>query len=151
MSLADEPLQRPIPTDLQPGVHRLPGDIATVALLLDLRRAGWAIATVDFRGAADKPTMLEAFARGLHFPAWVGRNWDALDDALRDLSWWPAAARGRVILVCGWSRSPEAPLADLVIVRDVLDTAVAAWAQSEAPLVVLLGDEHPRPEHPRSG
>jgi hypothetical protein len=142
---ADEPLKRPIPTDLEPGVYRLHGDVQTPALMIDLHRTGWATTTVDLRGAADKPAILEAFARGLDFPSWVGRNWDALDDALRDLSWWPAATCGRVILVCGWSRSPGAPLADLAIARDVLDTAVAAWAQSEAPLVVLLSDGQPDP------
>ncbi len=38
----------------------------------------------------DKTHVLDQFARVGHFPEWVGRNWDALEDALTDLSWLPS-------------------------------------------------------------
>jgi hypothetical protein len=91
---------------------------------------------VDLAEAADKAAILEAMGRGLVFPAWVGHNWDALDDALRDLSWWPAGTRGRLIVIRGASRggSPR----DRETLHDVLATAAARWAASGTPLVVLL-------------
>jgi hypothetical protein len=91
---------------------------------------------VDLAEAADKAAILEAMGRGLVFPAWVGHNWDALDDALRDLSWWPAGTRGRLIVIRGASRggSPR----DRETLHDVLATATARWAASGTPLVVLL-------------
>ena len=36
----------------------------------------------ELGGPADKPALLEAFARGFAFPDWWGRNWDALEDLL---------------------------------------------------------------------
>jgi len=36
-----------------------------------------------------KQQLLEALAEGLNFPSYFGRNWDALDECLCDLSWIP--------------------------------------------------------------
>ena len=41
------------------------------------------------RPAGSKAELLDAVAEALEFPAWTGRNWDALADALADLSWLP--------------------------------------------------------------
>ena len=135
---AGTPLADPLGPDLPPGVHRVRSRSATSALVPALERAGWAAAVVDLAGAADKSAVLEAFARSLAFPAWVGRNWDALDDALRDLSWWPAGRRGRVIVVRGAGRTAMSTPRDRETLPDVLVTAGNRWAVTDTPLVVLL-------------
>ena len=38
------------------------------------------------RAGTDKPSVLDGFAEALGLPAWFGHNWDALVDALRELS-----------------------------------------------------------------
>ena len=53
--------------------------------------------------AASKAELLDGLARALEFPGWVGRNWDALADALGDLSWLPAGPK--VVVWAGWMRS----------------------------------------------
>ena len=134
------PPTRSSPTPSRPTLRRASTGIrsrsATPALRQRLERAGWATATVDLAEAADKSAILDAIGRGLVFPAWVGHNWDALDDALRDLSWWPAGTRGRLIVIRGAGRggSPR----DRETLHDVLATATARWAASGTPLVVLL-------------
>lgn len=40
----------------------------------------------------DKPAFIAAIARAIHAPAGFGGNWDALADALQNLSWQPASA-----------------------------------------------------------
>src|SRR5690606_10892694 len=89
---------------LDPGVARLRSRSSTADLAAHLARAGWAVRVVDLNEVRDKAGILEAFERALSFPDWVGRNWDALDDALRDLSWWPPGERGRAIIVAGAGR-----------------------------------------------
>lgn len=94
-----------------------------------LRRPGWScvhftkegpseealiesgIALVRIRGAAvrGRDDMMDALAIGFSFPAYFGRNWDAVDECLRDLSWLPA--EGYVLLVSGaddlWRHKPR--------------------------------------------
>ena len=64
------------------------------------------------RGAHSKRAAIEAIADALSFPAWSGRNLDALYDCLTDLSWLPA---GEHVLVWeGGNADVESVLADAV-------------------------------------
>jgi hypothetical protein len=119
---------------------------AVSAEMLDaLERHGWATSMVDLSGVEGKAGILDAFALGLAFPDWVGRNWDALDDALGDLSWWPAE-RGRLLLVRGSDGvfgSGEGP-----VLLDVLRNAGRTWADGQTPLVVRIESSRWRPAAP---
>ena len=76
---------------------------------------------------------IAALAKALAFPAWFGGNWDALEDALSDLSWRPA--KGRVLILEG-----IAPGDDAGILIDVLRAAAEHWAAQRVPFfAVLLG------------
>lgn len=50
------------------------------------------IAVFEVCGVAIKNTvdLLDALAQAMQFPEYFGRNWDALDECLRDMSWLPA-------------------------------------------------------------
>ncbi len=83
-----------------------------------------------------QPEALDAIGVALSFPAWYGRNLDALHDCLTDLSWLPA---GEHVLI--WAGHRELELADPDghrAVLTVLDDAAAA--SSSRPLSVLLAD-----------
>lgn len=128
-----------LPLDtLEPGVHRWETRVDTSALVEALRQAGWAVRVVDLGSAVDKTAILESFARALDLPGWVGHNWDALDDALRDLSWWPAGERGRVIVLGATSQATPGEGRDRATLHDVLETAATRWAATDKPLVVLV-------------
>lgn len=123
---------------LDPGVSRLRTRSSTEEVVSRLTRAGWAVRVVDVSGARDKSGFLDAFAVALAFPAWVGRNWDALDDALRDLSWWSAGERGRAIIVARAGRLDDGLDREWATLCDVLTTAADRWRDTPTPLGVLV-------------
>jgi hypothetical protein len=122
---------------LSAGVHRAPPTVPMGSIRAALEASGFATFVVDLEDAGGKAGILDAFATGLDLPAWVGRNWDALDDALRDLSWLPSGARGRAVLVRGAERPSAGSRADLEVLDDVLGTAVSRWAGTDQPLVLV--------------
>jgi hypothetical protein len=128
---------------LDPGVTRLRSRSSTVDVAAHLSRAGWSVRVVDVGGAPDKAALLEAFGQALSFPSWVGRNWDALEDALRDLSWWPAGERGRAIIVARAGRLDDELRADWATLCDVLATATGRWRTTPTPLGVLTRGRAP--------
>lgn len=88
----------------------------------DLRESaaecGFAIFEADIAAANGKGEVLAELARAIAAPDWFGHNWDALADALGDLTWRPAP--GYVLLLHG-EPSSEARL------DNVLDATVSFW------------------------
>jgi RNAse (barnase) inhibitor barstar len=103
-------------------------------IVADAERRGAAAHLVG--PAASKAELLEEFARALEFPAWVGRNWDALADALGDLSWLPTGPH--VLVWVGAEVLQEAHQAEYATALDVLRHATRASAGTARPLTVLL-------------
>lgn len=90
-----------------------------------------AVARIDLR-----PPVFEAFSKALAFPAWFGRNWDALEDCLTDLSWREAA--GHVLLLEGFPESKEE--GELLV--DVLRSAAEFWSGENKPFFAVFLDPH---------
>jgi hypothetical protein len=118
------------------GVHRLAADTGAGDVAGVLGAAGWQVLTVDVDAATDKASLLAGFAAAGRFPAWVGGNWDALQDALRDLSWMPGA--GYAVLLDGWDGYAVARPGDAEVLRGVLLSAAAWWEDAGTPFHVLL-------------
>jgi hypothetical protein len=123
---------------LDPGVARLRSRSSTEDVAAHLRRAGWAVSVVDLGEVRSKPGILDAFRKGLAFPTWVGSTWDALDDALRDLSWWAPGERGRAIVVARAGRLDDDLRREWATLCDVLMTATERWADTPTPLGILV-------------
>jgi hypothetical protein len=105
--------------------------------------AGLAFLRADLSRARGKAALVEAVARALAFPAWVGTGWDALQDAAADLSWLPAG--GRVLLLDGAEGPSAAAPEGWATLLEVLAAAVEAWAGAGTPLFVLVrGGRSPR-------
>ncbi|MFO1454485.1 barstar family protein [Thermomonas sp.] len=93
--------------------------------------------TIDLRDCTDKDALLLHLANALEFPADQGRNWDALSDQLRDLSWLPAAG-GYSVLLSHTEDLRDADEASFDILLDILDTAVLDWQQRHIPFWVFF-------------
>lgn len=93
-----------------------------------------AIARVaELRGPTSKGSFLDELARGLGLPAWFGRNWDALEEILRD----PDPADDRAIVIV-WHDPDRLPSGDRATAREVFRAVAAARRSArKRPLVVL--------------
>ncbi|WP_406388071.1 barstar family protein [Streptomyces sp. NBC_00211] len=109
--------------------------------------AGWTTLRVDLGGVHGKAELLRRWGAALDVPEWFGENWDALADALIDLSWLPAAP-GRLVVVTSWSSYAGARPGEWETLREVLEEAVAFWRDADGgALAVVLAQA---PDVPRS-
>ena len=110
-------------------------DIATLDMAS--RDAGLLARRIDLRACGNKATLLLRLATALDFPAGSGRNWDATSDRLRDLSWLPAPG-GYALLFDAAQDMRNADETSFDTLLDVLDEAVADWAQRGIPFWAFL-------------
>ena len=118
------------------GVYRV--DAASLDTMAALARdAGLRVLRVDLDACADKRTLLARLAAQLDFPSGFGTNWDALSDALRDLSWLPATTGYALLLESADALATASP-GDFDTLLDILDEAASAWARQQVPLAVFI-------------
>ena len=81
--------------------------------------------------------LLDALSVALRFPSYFGRNWNALDECVRDLSWLPP---GNVVLV-----HKDVPLTDnrasLAIYLSILRDAVGNWDKKGSNLIYASAEK----------
>ncbi|MFD8577646.1 barstar family protein [Streptomyces virginiae] len=109
--------------------------------------AGRTTVRLDLDGVRGKAELMQRCGDALRLPEWVGGNWDALADALRDLSWLPVAAEGRLVAVTGWRGYAGARPAEWETFVEVLEEAVDFWRErGPGPgLAVVLATPEPGP------
>jgi hypothetical protein len=119
---------------LRPGLRSARGGSSAADVVDDVRRRGMVPHLA--RPAASKAELLDAVADALDFPAWTGRNWDALADSLTDLSWLPAGPQ--VLVWPAPERLRDADPAAYATAIEVFRGAARTSAGSARPLTVLL-------------
>ena len=99
--------------------------------------AGFALFDADLIGVKGKQNLLNALAQAATFPPEFGVNWDALADALCDLSWHGEVA-GYVLLLRNVSDTFGLSANDREIVQDILADTVVYWQQRKKPFWVFF-------------
>lgn len=94
-----------------------------------VQRAGFVLFEADMAVAQGKGEVLAEMARAINAPDWFGHNWDALADAMGDLSWHPAT--GYVFLLHGESVGDER-------LDDILNATVDFWRLQGKPFWVFI-------------
>ena len=74
----------------------------------------------------DADKLLDEVAKSLNFPAYFGKNWNALFDCLRDFNW---VEEERVCLI--HQEVPSIPSEDLKMYLEVLRDAVDDWTEGD--------------------
>ena len=104
----------------------------------ELRRAiaqtGFALFEADLAAAQGKKRFLAAVAQAVKAPKWFGHNWDALADALGDLTW--QLAPGYVLLLRG-GETLGLSAADHEIATEILAGTVSFWKAQGKPFWIF--------------
>ncbi|MET7639070.1 barstar family protein [Streptomyces sp. NPDC005438] len=121
---------------LPAGVYRWPDPLDD--LPSRARDAGWHTSRLSLDEVPDKESLMRACAQALRLPEYVGHNWDALEEALGDLSWWPEAP-GHLLLVNGWPSYARRLPRDAATLLSVLNQVTALDpGVRPTPLTVLV-------------
>ena len=119
-----------------PGLHPVDGhtpeDLAEMAA-----GHGWVPVVLELTAVADKAGLLAAFADAGQFPEYTGRNWDALQDNLGDLSWL-GPTDGYLVVLAGWDTFLDAAPADAAVAESILAVATGEWSERGTPFVTLV-------------
>ncbi len=91
------------------------------------QKAGFAVFEADLGGSRNKGAILATLAQAIRAPEWFGGNWDALADALGDLSW--QGAPGYVLLL----RDANLGAAEDETLSSILLETVAFWNSQGKP------------------
>ncbi|HTL97722.1 MAG TPA: barstar family protein [Holophagaceae bacterium] len=112
-----------------PFIHRVAEDASA---LWDAMRANAAARILRGARMATKAGLMAEFAAALQFPPAFGANWDALDEALADLSWMGGAGAWLLITDADQVLS-KATDEDRAIFQSMLEDLAEAWAKIEPP------------------
>lgn len=109
-------------------------DLRTIGIAA--RDANLLVRSIDLRGCVTKATLLLRLSSGLDAPIGSGRNWDALSDQLRDLSWLPA--QGYALLFDDASALRDADENSFDTLLDLLQEASKEWSLRAIPFWAFL-------------
>ncbi|HET8900874.1 MAG TPA: barstar family protein [Holophagaceae bacterium] len=112
-----------------PFIHPVAEDVDT---LWDALRANPCARLLRGARMGAKAGLMAEFAAALQFPPSFGANWDALDEALADLSWMGGAGAWLLITESDQVLA-KATDEDRAIFQSMLEDLAEAWAKIEPP------------------
>ncbi len=125
---------------LAPGVYRYAGRVGNTELLRWAQAHSWSAWQVNGAGVKNKADFLAALKQAMHLPVWLGHNWDALDEALRDLD--GQRAPGYLLVYDSPFAFAEGEPASWQAALDILRDAAAFWQERGQPFYTLLRHTH---------
>lgn len=129
-------LQRALRGVQPPGVYEFPSGASVKFLKSEAKRANFNFYYLNGSKIRDKQSFLEKIAQAMSFPAYFGKNWDALNDVLTDMSW--AQPGGIIILFQAPEHFMRAAPKDWEIALDIFKSAAEFWQRQNIPFYVLL-------------
>jgi len=100
--------------------------------------SGYVFICIGLGKVGSKADILTEIAGALKYPSYFGMNWDALSDALTDLSW--NRARGYVIMITGFRTLSEKMAAEAVMLQKIFESSAGYWNQHSVPFFVIISE-----------
>ncbi len=129
-------LQRALKQTRPPAIYRFTSQASVQFLENEASHAGWRLFCLDGSKIRDKKTFLDNIARAMEFPAYFGKNWDALNDMLTDVEW--ARAAGYIVLFQDPERFIKNAPDDWGVAVDIFTTTIEFWKEQGIPFYILL-------------
>lgn len=129
-------IQIALTQERNPGIYRFESQAAVEYLQNKAKAAGWRLFYLDGSKVRDKESFLNKAARAMDFPDYFGKNWDAFEECVNDLSWAPAS--GYILLFQAPERLVKNSRATWETALEILATAVENWNEQGIPFFVLL-------------
>lgn len=98
---------------------------------------GFAVFFVDAKKISSESELMDAFAASMNFPAYFGRNWDALLDLTCDLSW--VNARGYILIMFNGDSLPLLPGVTFSSLITSVEATVRDWRDERGEFGERLG------------
>lgn len=118
------------------GVRRLASRRSSAAIARSLEARGVRTFVIDLHRIRDKDGLLRTWSAALGAPGWTGRNWDALEEAMGDLSW--ARAADYAVIVTGARRLAREEPGMWSTALAILRRASADWNVRGVPMAILV-------------
>ena len=116
------------------GVYRINCELSD--LHVAAAEANFALFDADLSTVQRKGEFLTVMAQAISAPNWLGKNWDALADALGDLSWKPAS--GFVLMLHNSGETFNLSASDYEVAQEILENNVSFWKQQGKPFWVFF-------------
>ena len=129
-------IDRIVADELEPGIYRYAAGEHPANIAAFLEENNWRSFYFDGRLMKDKASFLAQAAAAMDFPDYVGKNWDAFEEAIRDLEWAPAD--GYVMIYDYPQRFATDFPEEWKTLLSILQEAVDFWRERGIPLFVLL-------------
>ncbi|QNK01869.1 barstar family protein [Dyella telluris] len=97
---------------------------------------GLRVCRVNLAEYTDHDALFDRLTQALQLPTDFGRNWDALADSMRDLSWLKAS--GYILLFDHAQDMRDRNEDDFDMLLDILEEAVDYWQEANAPFFVFF-------------
>jgi RNAse (barnase) inhibitor barstar len=97
---------------------------------------GLRVCRISLDAYTDREALFDRLTQALRLPADFGRNWDALADSMRDLSW--LKATGFILLFDRAEDMRDANEEDFDTLLDILEESVDYWQEADSPFFVFF-------------
>ena len=129
------------------GIFAAPAD--RVSAIQSAERAGLRWVDFDAHGTQNKTALLQACAKAFSMPATFGLNWDALADALQDLSWLADGEKsnlksnsygfsGIAVWIAGLALWSDYDLVSAATFNAILQDSAEYWQRQGVRFIVLM-------------
>ena len=123
--------------DVPSGIYKLPSRTSIESVRHAAEKAGMHFAYVDGKEVSDKSSFIQATGAALEFPGYSGKNWDAFEESMNDLSWAPSD-NGYVILIDKAGVFEAAQPRAFKTALDILGDVSKAWGDAGTPMLILV-------------